>query len=151
MPSMPWNFSDYNPRRAVNPGNFPPGQNVLRGMPKLWPLARLTSVALTLALWARFALGWSPPSSAAIAAAALGLLKLFLLCLILSPWLARLLLVALGLPVYAMVMLNSLLYGISVWLARRLGDPARPRATAALALLFEVILVLGLANLLARA
>lgn len=119
-------------------------------MPKLWPLARLTIVFLALAFWARYTLNWSPPTSAAITADALGLLKLLLLCLILSPWLARLLLVALGFPVYAIVVLNSLFYGVGVRLARRLGDPARPRAIASLALLFELILVLALANLLAR-
>lgn len=120
-------------------------------MVRFWPLSRLTLVVLTLTFWAHFTLNWSPPTPATLAAAALGLLKLFLLCLILSPWLARLLLVAVGLPIYAMVMINSLLYGVGVWIARRLGDPARPRATATLALLFELIFVLALANLLTRA
>jgi|CXWL01.1.fsa_nt_gi hypothetical protein len=109
-----------------------------------WPLTRLLLVLATLSLWAHLQNGCALPTPPVLGRAAFGLFEAFCLCTLVSFTLARLLVVILMFPLYAIIVLNDWFYDGSYWLIRFLTGPRSPRWKAGFALAGELGLFVGL-------
>jgi hypothetical protein len=111
-----------------------------------WPLTRLLSVLCTLGLWTHWRFGWGPPALPSLGQTTWGLFEAFCLCTLLSSTLARLLIVILMFPLYAIIVLNDWFYDGSYWLIQVLTGPRSPRLNAGFALAGELGLFVSLGH-----
>ena len=124
----------FGPQASIHPmENNNPGWNPFTQWDP-WPLIRLLSVLCTLGLWAHWRFGWGPPALPSFGQTALSLFEAFCLCALVSFTLARLLIVILMFPLYAVIVLNDWLYDGSYWMIQVLAGPRSPRWNAGFAL-----------------
>jgi hypothetical protein len=112
----------------------------------LWPATRLLLVLAALAVWMHRSLGINPPSPRLAGEIVGGLVILVVVCALFCRMLARVLLVLLWFPFYAIVVLNWLFYDGSRLMVRQLIGPRSPCVVGGLALASELGLFMSLAN-----
>ncbi|MDD5656232.1 MAG: hypothetical protein PHF00_03150 [Elusimicrobia bacterium] len=113
----------------------------------LWPLARLLMVLAALGLWVHRGVGASPRALHLCGEISGGLTILLIVCALLSLPLARLYVLTLLFPLYAVVVLNCLFYDGPRLMMRQLVGRAPRCVEAAFGLAGEIGLFMSLARM----